>query len=699
MTLRRLSADLTSREFPFNFQELASTVVLNQGSEISRSTPNRFSGNQSEQQMGIPQGYYMENVVPISRGFASIAYTQAIPPIPEVVGTVERYYELRGDAAGLALLAITATNQYVYDAYTVQWYDITITSNSYSTIYVANVKEECYIFVTGDKLYRYDFGSRTLVPVIPTALDMGAMVGMFSSGVVLGFWDTFNRVYYSSVFNPLDFIPSLSNGAGSQNIVAVIAKILTIESLGEDIIIYTKKNAVSGRATGDVQFPFFFSEITGSEGAYDRNNIAYDTNAGIHLVWTGNAFQQLTVTEATYIWPELRDGITRGLKITLDPLLEEPVLSYAARIDVKMQFCSNNYVAISLRETGDSVFREVYIYDQTLQRWGRLVVDHMFVFDNPIVPLLAGYTYDELEAEYETYAMIDEHVPPLIYFDLESGITQAENPPGINFAILSADGRVHLAATSETADFRGDNVGIVAAQPRLFMGRYKIDRDSGLMLEAVIVNNLINGRLVAHGHLYTGVFVRKDEEFFEVPDQPGYYNLRCNADSVTVEVNGTFVLTTLLLEAASAQGQHNFGVPPRKKFYNYINSMPYPVYVDEDNVQHSISIIAADLDEIILFAYGDVDSVSHTISIPYIELRDITQTLTIAPENNALHTISITGAVLQDILRITTVYPENNAQHTITIPVADLLPNGLYLTVYIENSAQHTISIQGATMS
>jgi len=648
MTIRRLSADLTSREFPFNFNELSSTVVLNNGSELSRSTPNRFSGAQSEQQMGIPQGYYMENVVPISRGFASVSYKQTLPPIPGIVGVVKKYYELRGDTAGLALLAVTDTKQYVYDAYTVQWYDITVTSNSYSAIYVANVKEECYIFVTGDKVYRYDFGSRTLVPVTPTALDIGAMAGMFSSGIILGFWDQNNRIYYSSVFDPLDFVPSLSTGAGSQNVVSVVAKILTIESLGEDIIIYTNENASSGRATGDVQFPFFFKEIEGSEGAYSRDNIAYDSNAGLHLVWTGNAFQQVTVTEATYIWPELRDGITRGLKITLDPLLEQPVVSYAGRLDVRMQFCSNNYVAVSLRETGDSVFREVYVYDQTLQRWGRLVVDHMFVFDNPIVPLINGYTYAELEAEYATYAAIDNHVPPLIYFDIESGITRAENPPGINFAILGTDGRVHLAATSETANFRGDNVGITAAQPRIFLGRYKIDRDSGYMLEAVVVNNLINGRLVAQGHLYSGSFVRKDEEFFEVPDQPGYYNLRCNADSVTVEVNGTFVLTTLLLEGAAAQGQQNFGVPPRKKFYNYINTVTYPVYVVDAIVMSGQPILGTLINDLY------IDSLNCTAFPLFGELRDQIVFLNLLPQEALTQAgFIIEGTLEQTLFNVT----------------------------------------------
>lgn len=689
MTLRRISADLTSREFPFNFQELSSTIVLNQGSEISRGTPNRFSGAQAEQQMGIPQGYYMENVVPISRGFASVSYSQVIPPIPGLVGTVIRSYELRGDAAGLALLAITATNQYVYDAYTLQWYDITITSNSYSEIYVANVKEECYIFVTGDRLYRYDFGSRTLIPVTPTALDMGAMEGMYCSGIVLGFWDSFNRIYYSSVFDPLDFVPNLSNGAGSQNVVAIVAKILTIESMGEDIIVYTKKNAVSGRATGDVQFPFFFSEIVGSEGAYSRDNIAFDSNSGVHLVWTGNAFQQLTVTEANYIWPELRDGITRGLKITLDPLLEQPAVSYAERIEVSMQFCSNNYVCISLRETGDSVFREAYVYDQTLQRWGRLVADHMAIFDNPIVPLLNGYTYADLESEYATYGAIDEHVPPLIYFDIESGVTRAENPPGINFALLSADGRVHLGATSETSNFRGDNVGISAAQPRLFLGRYKFIRDQGYMLEAVIVNNLINGRLVAHGHLYSGAFVRKDEDFIEVPDQPGYYNLRCNADSVTVEVNGTFVLTTLLLEGAAAQGQQNFGVPPRKKFYNYINSVPYPVYVDEGSLVQTKTFYG----ELVVsawYGYGEEGLVQSKNF--YGELREQIQTLT--AEIEGLKETKIFSGILSSTSNTQTLLPQDFLRQSKVI-AGTLIVNTVYHTVFDKESLKQTKTFSG----
>jgi len=639
----------------------------------------------------------MENVVPISRGYASIAYKQVLPPIPGIIGTVHDYYELRGDAAGLALLAVTETKQYVYDAYTSQWYDITITSNSYSEIYVANVKEECYIFITGDKLYRYDFGSRVLIPANLTALDIGAMAGMFSSGVILGFWDTSNRIYYSSVFNPLDFVPSLSTGAGSQNVTSIVSKILTVESLGEDIIIYTKKNATSGRATGDVQFPFFFKEIEGSEGAYARDNIAYDTNASIHLVWTGNAFQQVTVTEATYIWPELRDGITRGLKIILDPLTEQPVVSYANRIDVKIQFCSNNYVAISLRESGDSVFREVYVYDQTLRRWGKLVVDHLAIFDNPIVPLINGYTYAELEAEYPTYASLDLQSPRLIYFDVESGITQAENPPGINFAVLSLDGRVHLAATSETANFRGDNIGIVSAQPRIYLGRYKVSRDMGYMLEAVVVNNLINGRLVAHGHLYSGAFVRKDEEFFEVPGQPGYYNLRCNADSVTVEVNGTFVLTTLLLEGAAAQGQQNFGVPPRKKFYNYINTVSYPVYVVEELSMIAIPVLGADW----LSLY--VDELTMSAFPVGGELRSIVIVHNLYPQDALSMAGSPTSGTLAQILFPVSVslYPQD-ALGMSGIPTSGTLVQTLFpitLTLYPQDAIGMTAFPVSGTLS
>jgi hypothetical protein len=292
MSLRRVKADLTNRQFPFNFRELSSTVVLADARDLPRATPPGFSGQGAEQQAGVPQAYYMENVLPTSRGYGSVHYTQVVPPIPGIVGTVHKQFEMRGDAAGLAIMAVTETNQYVFDALTQQWYNVTITNNSYSEIYIANVRDACYILISGDRMYQFNFVDRTLAPVETLGIDIAAMQGMSASGTIITLWDSYNRIYWSSIFDPLDFVPSLATGAGSQDVVAITSKITTIEALGEDFIIYTKSNAVAGRSTGDVQFPFIFSEIVGSQGIFMRDHVAYLTNSNTHIIWTGTGFQQ-----------------------------------------------------------------------------------------------------------------------------------------------------------------------------------------------------------------------------------------------------------------------------------------------------------------------------------------------------------------------------------------------------------------------
>lgn len=580
MGLRRVPAGLITSKFPFNYDELSSCVVLMTGVESAKQAGGNFVGNEAEQQAGIPQAYYMENVIPISRGFASVHYTQVIPEIPDIQGSVHSQFELRGQGYGLAIMAVTETHQYIYDALIQEWLDVTITNNSLAEIFVANVKDEAYIFFYGVGLYRYDFITHELVVVTPTALDIGSMRGITSAGVVLVFWDLNNRIYTSSVFDPLDFTPSLATGAGSIQVNAITSSITTAENLGEDFIIYTKTNAVAARQTGDIQFPFVYKEIEGSTGLYKRDHVASHTNAGEHVIWNGSGFQSINVQQANYIWPELRDGISRGLAIKLDPLTEQPIVEYVEKRDIKLQFCTNNFISISLKTPEETLFKEAYIYDRTLRRWGRLVVDHSIIFDNPIVPIINGYTYADLESDYPTYGDLD--APGLSYFDIDSQITPDEGPAGVNIGVISVDGKVHIAASSETANFRGDNVGIVASDPRIFLGRYKLLRDEGIDLRGVMINKLHNGRIVAHGHLYNGSYVRKDEVFYELPNYPGYWNIRCCADSVTVELNGRFTLTDLQLEINSTGAAYPYGVPPAKKFYNYITSVPYPLWQIDD---------------------------------------------------------------------------------------------------------------------
>lgn len=585
-----LHADLLSAKFPYNYSELSSTVVINRGLESHRNAPSGFHGAEAVQSEGIPQAYFMQNVMPSSRGFTSVAYTQMLASFPGAEVVLEAF-EIRGAPAGLALYAITETKQFIFDANVGAWAELTTPTYDPGGTTIAHVKGITYIFILGSGLYTYDFINKVLKLETAIGLDVGEIKGIFSAGAVLGAWTADLRILWSSIFDPLDFDPlkGLSTGAGSTSVLAISSEIVSVLALGQDFIVYTATNAVSGRQTGNVQFPFTFAEVVGSCGIAHAYHVAHNSNAGLHIAYSASGFQQIGVQQAEFIWPELSEGIHRGIRVTLDSLLLQPKFEYTLGVDVRLQFCSNRYLAVSLRDrnisTVNTAYTEAHIFDSQLNRWGRIVAPHACVIEHTLQVVEGVYTYDQLEADYINYSALDTiPVPPLSYRQLDSAPIPVTAVPGANFGLVGTHGSVHVMAPSQTAEFRGDNVGIDSAMPRIFLGKYKVVREAGVVLQGIRVNKLIAAGIVAHGHGYDGSYVRKVENFVQNLTQPGEWSRTISADAITLEFFGSFAITDLVLSLESAGTWNQYAVPARKKFSSYINSAPYPVYVADDLV-------------------------------------------------------------------------------------------------------------------
>lgn len=699
MTLRRIRADLTSAKFPFNFSELSSTVVYGDAREIPKTTPPGFSGAEAEQQSGVCQAYYMENVIPIARGYSSVHFTEVIPEIPEINGKINRQYVLRSQGQGIAWLVLTDSGQYIYDSLTAVWNEVQLSNTTFEELYIANVKGATYIHIVGSGVYQYNFTDQTITEVEILGLDIGEMRGMAGVGALIVFWDNTGTIYNSSIYNPLDFVPSLATGAGSTSVLAITTDIITIESLGDDFIIYCKVNAIGARSTGDVQFPFVYEEIVGSEGIAIRDHVAANTNAGLHIIWTGSGFQSITVQQAEYIWPELRDGICRGLDIRLDPLLERPMVTYTKQFDLRLQFCTNNYACISLKSFEDDIFKQAYIYDQNLRRWGRLVVDHEYIIENPILAINGMYTYEQLESDYVDYGDLEDRDPPILYRDIEADVTFRAPASGINFAVVTNSGAIFSAAPSEADNFVGTLEGLNTSLPRIFLGRYKFTRDEAIQIQQLNMHRLHNGRIVMHGHLYSGAYVNKSEIFTETLEQPGHWAMQCSADSVSLEVNGKFTLTDVQLNGITLGANFAYGVPPRKKFFDYINSMPYPAYVVDGDMQSNVYLEGGELKEIIIYFDAEPDFLSSELHLVDGEMRDINITYIHPVEDFLYQECTLVSGSLRDIVITYTHTPEDFMTQSISLDSSDMYINGLYLTAPVENSIAQSLTLVSGTLS
>ena len=517
--------DLNTKSFPYNFRELGNTVVI--PTALDAANPPTCGA------------YYLDNVLPITNGYASAAFTAHIPAISAIVGTVQYCKRITAADGSLAYLAFTSDKIYVYDALSPDWRFLRNMVAGTAPKF-ASVKGEYFIFLRENyEIVKFNFQLGSLEAVTTLGLDLTEIYGITGNGDRMVLWTT-DRVFWSSYFNPLDFVPSIATGAGSTNILAVNSAITQCVPLGADFIIYTTSNAVSARKTNDFASPYIFAEIPSSAGVvYDRH-IANNSNNGVHIVWTASGFQQVTAQAAEYIFPELSEGISRGLRSTINPVYQQPELIREAALDVSLSFASNRMLCVSVAKQGIGYYTDCYMLDTSLGRWGKLTCNHSTMLEYWPVALADVFSYDDLATDIPTYN--DFTLPYYAY-----GVDEAIIPPvaGDNLGVVTPEGAILTVAPHDTAVYRGSNVGLVAAPPRAFFGKFRLQSSTGCQVHGVRLTNIHSGQVVLHGHLQAGEYVRRFAGLVSNPYAPGHWTGGMKANTISVEINGAFTLSDL----------------------------------------------------------------------------------------------------------------------------------------------------------
>lgn len=551
MPARPIHASLLSKEFPFIFEELSSTLIVNRGLEQNRQQLGGFEGAGGEQSYGICQAYFMQNVLPLQRGYSAVNFTNLLPALPGGE-RADSGYILRGTNNNVALLIPARGTNWIYSPTVGSWTSHPVSLLANEPPQVMYLKNRSFIYYAGLGLYEYDFANNTLNLVSVPALSLPDIQGFIAAGAQLIAWSK-NVLYWSSQTDPLDFVPSLATGAGSSAVLAIRSDIVTCAPLLDGFIVYTAYNAVSARATGNVQFPWVFTEVAGSAGVSSVDDVAFDQNSPLHITYTASGFQQVTDREAAYIWPDLTDGISRGVMSILDPYFRRPALLRTEKIGVKLNFVSSRWVTISLRDynaiENDLAYSVAYVYDTLLERWGRLDVQHQDFLQFTAPDFDAPYTYQQLAAAYPLYE--DLVGVPYSAFQVRQKVKAPE--AGKNFGIITPEGATYRATLCETEVFAENPQGLVAEDPRIFLGRYKLVREQGVMLQWIKLDQLFAGAEVrAHAHDYTGKYVRSVGDFVANVRHPGQLFRRLSGDAISLEVIGKFKLVDLTLNVSGA---------------------------------------------------------------------------------------------------------------------------------------------------
>lgn len=371
-------ANLTSAEFPF-LSELQGRNVIVSGQDQNYS--RQLSSNKNkDRDIGIPQIYYMHNVIPTDAGVCSVGYQDIIQPPADTDNNFIKVFQLRDVNENVALLGITSTGRsYALVDTNIGWVRSTDKSPAVGRfISTAHVNGQTYIYFGKVGCFKYNFTTGALDAVALTTLDVTQILGVCASNGYMIAW-TANKVFWSSTIDPTDFTPSLTTGAGSEGIQEAKAEIVCCLPQNGGFIIYTKRNAIAMAYTNNAQYPFNSREIIGAGGLADPNLAGYDGNSTNHAVYSTSGLQEISMASATIMSPQATDFLAGSQFEDFDEInLVFNITQISTAMKKRMSVVANRYIVISY---GIATLTHALIYDIALARWGKLKVNHVDCFE------------------------------------------------------------------------------------------------------------------------------------------------------------------------------------------------------------------------------------------------------------------------------------------------------------------------------
>lgn len=434
---------------------------------------------------GIPQAFYMHNVLPTPQGYQSIAYDQLLPSMSGTPGTPTNFdtlftlYETT-PASARFLFSPAAGINYVYDAAVGNWASVSPlpvgTVSSAVLVTISFVNGQTYIYYANYGCLVYDQVGKVMTPTTLGGLLATDILGLCAANGYNIAWDS-DTIAWSNAENPVDFVPSILTGAGGGTPQYIKGKILFCLPISGGFMIYCEKNVVSATYTGNIQFPFNFAEVAGSGGAVSPELVSWDNNLGRHYAWTTAGFQALSRSSAELVFPEVTSFIAAQIFEDFDEttmLLNEQYLSQ--QLFMKVAVVAECYLIISYGVV-TGVYTHALVFDLNLKRWGKLKITHVKAFEWQDPTLYGLITYGQLVNT--TYGALVN----ITYGQLASNF-QSETSAKQNIAFLQADGTV-LVLDFSLANPASDGV--------LMIGKFQFQRNKFIIHQRSDIESITPG--------------------------------------------------------------------------------------------------------------------------------------------------------------------------------------------------------------
>lgn len=498
-------ANLSTPTIPTDPLTFGRTVIMK--GQDQNYTPNLVSKLDADKDAGIPQVYYAANVLPTEQGYRSVGFTRTLEQCP---GTPYLAFPVR--AAAVSTLLIHTREGYLYELVPAGAPQYRYIGKYVGTLTYASVAGTTYIYIAGDGCYAYDFTAGTLIPVTLLGLDPAAILGVTGTGGYLLAWSA-DAIAWSSLVDATDFVPSLDTGAGGGSVEGAKGAITFCVPHALGVFVYTYENCVSASLSNNARFPFNFKEVVGSAGITDLQAVTFDGNQNVAYAFTSSGFQQLTQTSAKPIWADLTDSGDNAAVWDENTVVSNSAGRPGGITGAKLTVVGARYICVSVQNGTLEVegvsypkYRDLWLYDLALLRWGRIVKDHLEVFAD------------------------------------QNG----------QLSLISTAGRVVLCENTQDSL---EGFGVTRAEGVIVLGKYQYTRQRLVTLQGIELDNLYPVTQLDHltglsiGDSYPEVFTLAQNGTWEPTHRASQskYLTRKTALNHSIMVKGNFALNTVIL--------------------------------------------------------------------------------------------------------------------------------------------------------
>ncbi len=372
-------ANVLPSGFPFISEQFGRTVIVGQIDQIK----SRALGDGEADMLahsGQPQLYYCHNVMPTEQGLQSVGYSQLVAPLAPTETAFVDVLALRDSLDRTAYLGYTSDGRfYTSQAPFTSWtYETTIAGAAGKVVTKAYAQGYTYIYIANVGCYVFDFVAATLTPVTLGGLVPSVLLGVTSLNGYLITWTAYT-IAWSAIANPIDFVPSLSTGAGSASVEGAAGAILLVTPANGGLLVYTTGNVVAASYTNNSQYPFSFKPLGSTGGLKDVKHCDKDSLSDEQFAYTTSGMQQLTIQLAKSTIPQFTDFLAGSEFEDCDVTsgtLTKTVLSTPLVKSVKL--VANRYLVVSY---GMGTYTHALVYDTLLKRFGKLRIAHTACID------------------------------------------------------------------------------------------------------------------------------------------------------------------------------------------------------------------------------------------------------------------------------------------------------------------------------